>query len=337
MCPAPSRRAATPRACGAAATSASSGSAACGSRASAGGAGCGSSSPAWCSWRPAYCPRRTSAEKRSSRAEECSGPWPFIAVRQQADEARHAQPFAFAGRDELVEHHLRAVGEIAELRLPQRQRVGLGQRIAVFEAEHGLFRQHRIDDFEAGLAVGEIVERRVARSRSPDRPAPNGAARTCRARSPGRTAARGGLRAAASRRPALRRSPSRCRSPVSIALRRLSMKRLSVWCRWKPGGSVVIFSPISLSSPRSTPVWPRRGSSALVGGLEAGPAAVEPVGLVGAIALRGLELGVEPGAPIGLHLLDFAGGDDALGDELLAVDFKRRRMRARSPCTSAAG
>jgi hypothetical protein len=43
----------------------------------------------------------------------------FIAMRQQADEARHAQPLAFARRDELVEHHLRAVGEVAELRFPE--------------------------------------------------------------------------------------------------------------------------------------------------------------------------------------------------------------------------
>ena len=43
----------------------------------------------------------------------------FIAVRQKADEARHAQPLALARRDELVEHDLRAVGEVAELRLPQ--------------------------------------------------------------------------------------------------------------------------------------------------------------------------------------------------------------------------
>ena len=76
-------------------------------------------------------------------------PLALIAMRQQADEARHAQPFALARRDELVEHHLRAVGEIAELRLPQRQRVRLGERIAVFEAEHRLFRQHRVDDLEA--------------------------------------------------------------------------------------------------------------------------------------------------------------------------------------------
>ena len=89
-------------------------------------------------------------------------PLPFVAVRQQADEARHAQPFALARRDELVEHDLRAVGEVAELRFPQRQRVRLGGRIAVLEAEHGLFRQHRIEHFEARLLGAEMVERRVA-------------------------------------------------------------------------------------------------------------------------------------------------------------------------------
>src|SRR5207247_4769468 len=46
--------------------------------------------------------------------------------------------------------------------------------------------------------------------------------------------------------------------------------------------------------------------------LEAGPAAVEPVGFVRAIALARLELGVEPRAPVGAHLLDLALGDDVL-------------------------
>ena len=89
-------------------------------------------------------------------------PLPLVAVRQQADEARHAQPLALARGDELVEHHLRAVGEVAELRLPQGQRVRLGQRIAVLEAEHRLLREHRVDDLEAGLLLAEMVERGVA-------------------------------------------------------------------------------------------------------------------------------------------------------------------------------
>ena len=75
----------------------------------------------------------------------------LVAVRQQADEARHAQPLALARGDELVEHHLRAVGEVAELRLPQHEGVRLGERVAVLEAEHRLFGEHRVDDLEAGL------------------------------------------------------------------------------------------------------------------------------------------------------------------------------------------
>src|SRR5262252_3857776 len=65
---------------------------------------------------------------------------------------------------------------------------------------------------------------------------------------------------------------------------------------------------------------------ALAGRDIAGPAAVEPIRLVGAVALRGLELDIEVGAPICFHLLDFGGADDAFADELLAVYFERGRM-----------
>ena len=88
-------------------------------------------------------------------------PLAFIAMRQQQHEARHAQPFALARRDELVDHHLGAIGEVAELRLPQHQRVGLGEAVAIFEAEHGFFGEHRIDDLEVALLFAEMLERRV--------------------------------------------------------------------------------------------------------------------------------------------------------------------------------
>src|SRR5947208_962485 len=70
------------------------------------------------------------------------GPLPLVAVRQEHHQAAAAAPFDLARGDELVDHHLRAVRKIAELRLPDNQLVGLGGRIAVLEAEHGLFGEH---------------------------------------------------------------------------------------------------------------------------------------------------------------------------------------------------
>ena len=54
----------------------------------------------------------------------------------------------------------------------------------------------------------------------------------------------------------------------------------------------------------------------LVAGADTSPAAVEPVRLVGLERLTGLVLGFQPFPPVLLHLVDFALGDDALGDQL---------------------
>ncbi len=88
-------------------------------------------------------------------------PLPFIAVRQKHHQARHAQPLALARGDELVDRDLRAVDEVAELRFPQHQGVRLGEAVAVFETKHREFRQHRVDDLEARLLVGDVVERAI--------------------------------------------------------------------------------------------------------------------------------------------------------------------------------
>ena len=63
-------------------------------------------------------------------------------------------------------------------------------------------------------------------------------------------------------------------------------------------------------------------------GFQARPAAVEPVGLVGLVTARCLEFSFKPCTPIGAHLFYFTFGDDVLGDQFLAVDFLRGRMRA---------
>src|SRR5579872_3535395 len=43
-----------------------------------------------------------------------------------------------------------------------RQRIGLGERVAVFEAEHGFFRQTGVQHLVARLISGDVIERRVA-------------------------------------------------------------------------------------------------------------------------------------------------------------------------------
>ena len=78
---------------------------------------------------------------------------PLVAVRQEHREAAQAPPLRLARGDELVDHHLGAVGEVAELRLPDDQLEGLRGRVAVLEAEHGLLGQQRVDHEEVGLAL----------------------------------------------------------------------------------------------------------------------------------------------------------------------------------------
>ena len=95
------------------------------------------------------------------RADECSGPCAFVAVRQHHGEPAQPAPFHFARRDELVDDDLRAVGEIAELRFPDDELIRLGRRVAVFEAEHRFFGQHRIDDDEVALLVADVLQRNV--------------------------------------------------------------------------------------------------------------------------------------------------------------------------------
>ncbi len=61
----------------------------------------------------------------SARAGRRSAPArPLVAVREQQRQPRGLAPLRQAARDELVDDHLGAVGEVAELRLPEHQRLG---------------------------------------------------------------------------------------------------------------------------------------------------------------------------------------------------------------------
>ena len=89
------------------------------------------------------------------------GALPFITMRQQKRQARHAQPLAFARRDELVDQDLRRVAEIAELRLPEHERFGIGQRNAVFKPQNRHLGERAVMHFEARLVVADILQRDV--------------------------------------------------------------------------------------------------------------------------------------------------------------------------------
>ena len=72
----------------------------------------------------------------------------LVPVRQQQHHAGALAPLLLARADELVHDRLRAVDEVAELRLPADQRVGPGHRVAVLEADRRVLRQQRVVDVE---------------------------------------------------------------------------------------------------------------------------------------------------------------------------------------------
>ena len=143
-----------------------------------------------------------------------------------------------------------AVREVAELRLPDHERVRRGDRVAVLEAQAGVLGERRVVASRSGpwrraRAASARTSRPFAR-----RAAPRGGARTCRARSPGRSAGSARRRAAARRRPAPRRGPSRCR-PRGSRLRRRSSWVASFGCTVKPSGTASSCSFRSRTARRS--------------------------------------------------------------------------------------
>ncbi len=86
---------------------------------------------------------------------------PFIAMRQQQGQAGNAAPLGFTGGDELVDHHLGAVGEVAELAFPDAQRVRIGGGEAVLVGHHRFFAQQRIDDGGLLRRIHQLPQRHV--------------------------------------------------------------------------------------------------------------------------------------------------------------------------------
>ena len=78
-------------------------------------------------------------------------PLPFIAVRQQHHEAIGAQPFGLTCGNELVNHHLSAIGEIAELAFPKNKALRIGAGKAIFKAQHAKFGQGAVQHLKAAM------------------------------------------------------------------------------------------------------------------------------------------------------------------------------------------
>ena len=89
-------------------------------------------------------------------------PLSLEAMRQEHHQTGHTEPFRLARGDELVEHDLGTVGEIAELGLPHHKGIWLRQRIAVFETQDRIFGEHRVDDLVLRLTLTDVVQRVVA-------------------------------------------------------------------------------------------------------------------------------------------------------------------------------
>ncbi len=83
---------------------------------------------------------------------------PLEPVRQQQDQAREALPLVFGAGDELVDDHLRGVGEVAELGLPDRQPVGRLQAVAVFETQDTRLGQWAVVDLDGRLIRRDVLQ-----------------------------------------------------------------------------------------------------------------------------------------------------------------------------------
>ena len=86
------------------------------------------------------------------------GPLSFVAVGQQHYQARRTIPLGFAGRNELVDHHLSPVGKIAKLGLPNHQSLRGSHRVAKFKPKYRVLRQQRVIDHELFLLGLNMVQ-----------------------------------------------------------------------------------------------------------------------------------------------------------------------------------
>src|SRR5690606_23783684 len=89
----------------------------------------------------------------------------FVAVRQEQYETAALAPLLLGRRQELVEDDLCAVGEVAELRLPEYERRRIGHRVPVLEGADGVLGEQAVVNEQLRLTFADVVERDVLLTR----------------------------------------------------------------------------------------------------------------------------------------------------------------------------
>ena len=79
------------------------------------------------------------------------GPLSLVAVGEQHHKPAHPLPLGVGRSDELIDDHLGTVHEISKLSLPDRERRGIGEAVAVLEAQHTRFGEDAVVGLEARL------------------------------------------------------------------------------------------------------------------------------------------------------------------------------------------
>src|ERR1700735_1857446 len=82
-----------------------------------------------------------------------------VAMRQQQYQAAGLAPFRFGAGDELIDHDLRPVDEIAELRLPENQGQRVGHAVSEFKAHHRVLAERAVKNVEARLVGRQVLQR----------------------------------------------------------------------------------------------------------------------------------------------------------------------------------
>ena len=105
-------------------------------------------------------PSAASCRKRSRRAGGVLRARALVAVREQQRQARRLAPLRQRRDDELVDDDLGRVDEVAELRLPEHERLRRLHRVAVLEAEAGDLRQRRVVQLHRRERARQALDRR---------------------------------------------------------------------------------------------------------------------------------------------------------------------------------